>query len=90
MVDPKLTKSDTKYFADLKEDLKRVQDVADDVARRAQQEYVGHYNKHARKKVFSVNDQVLVLRPSSTIALRSQWIGPCVVEEVGVANAYWV
>ena len=36
VVDPKLTKSDTKYLADLKEDLKRVLNVADDVARRAQ------------------------------------------------------
>ena len=52
--------------------------------------YVGHYNKHARKKAFAVCDQVLVLRPPSTIALRSQWIGPCVVEKVGVANAYWI
>ena len=85
VVDPKLTKSDAKYLADLKADLKRVQDVADEVAKRAQQEYVGHYNKRARIKVFAVNDQVLVLRPSSTVALRSQWIGPCVVEEVGVA-----
>ena len=33
---------------------------------------------------------MLVLRPSSTVALRSQWIGPSVVKEVGVANAYWV
>ena len=90
VVDPKLNKSDTTYLADLKTDFKRVQDVADNVAKRAQQEYVGHCNKHAHKKVFAVNDRVLVLRPSSTIAVRSQWIGPCVVEEVGVANAYWV
>ena len=74
----------------MQRDLKRVQDVADDVARRAQQDYVGHYNKHARKKVFSVGDQVLLLRPSSNVALKSHWIGPCTVEEVGVANAYWV
>ena len=60
------------------------------MAKRAQQEYVGHYNKHARKKSFAVNGQLLVLRPSSTVALRAQWIGPCVIEEVGVANAYWV
>ena len=40
MVDPKLTKSDTKYLADLKADLKRVQEVADDVAKRVQREYV--------------------------------------------------
>ena len=69
VIDPKLTKSDAKYLA---ADLKRVQDVADDVAKRAQQEYVGHYNKCARKMVFAVNDQVLVLRPSSAVALRSQ------------------
>ena len=81
MIDAKLSKSDAKYLEDLKEDLKRAQDVADDVALRAQREYVGHYNKHAKKKVFNVGDQVLVLRPSSTIALKSHWIGPCTVEE---------
>ena len=90
VVDPKLNKSDAKYLAELKADLKRVQDVADDVAKRAQREYVGHYNKRARIKVFEVNDKVLVLRPSSTIALKAQWIGPCIVEEKGVANSYWV
>ena len=72
VVDPKLTKSDAKYLADLKADLKRVQDVADEVAKRAQQEYVGHYNKRARIKVFAVNDQVLVLRPYMHVARVNQ------------------
>jgi hypothetical protein len=89
-VDPKLNKSDTKYLNNLRADLKRVRDVADDVAQRAQRSYVGHYNKYARKKVFAVGDQVLVLRPSSTISLKSHWIGPCTVEELSVANAYWI
>ena len=89
-VDVKLTKSDERYLEDSKEDLKRVQEVADEVALRAQREYVGHYNKRAKIKEFKVGDQVLVLRPSSTIALKAHWIGPCTVEEAVVANAYWV
>ena len=53
VVDPKLTKSDAKYLADLKADFKRVQEVANDVAKRAQREYmyVGYCNNHTSKKV---------------------------------------
>jgi hypothetical protein len=89
-VDVKLTKSDERYLEDSKEDMKRVQEVADEVALRAQREYVGHYNKHAKIKEFKVGDQVLVLRPSSTIALKAHWIGPCTAAEAVVAIAYWV
>ena len=39
---------------DFKEDLKRVQEVTDEVAMRTQREYVGHYNKHAKIKEFKV------------------------------------
>ena len=52
-MDVKLTKSNERYLEDLKEELKRVQEVADEVALRARREYVGHYNKHAKIMEFN-------------------------------------
>ena len=83
-----LTKSDRAYLNELMEDLERVQSVADQVAHRSQQEYEGRHNKHAKQKVFKIGERVLVLRPSSTNALKSTWIGPCAIEEAVVGNVY--
>jgi len=37
-----------------------------------------------------VGEKVIVLRPSSTNALKSQWIRPCTIEEAVVGNAFMV
>ena len=51
-------------------------DVVKEVAERAQTCQKGYYDQHARKRVLSPGDKVLVLLPSSANKLKLEWVGP--------------
>jgi hypothetical protein len=55
-----------------------------------QKAYVDARNVGTRDKVFAVNDRVLVLLPTSSNRLKSQWTGPATVVKVFDDNSYTV
>src|SRR5438876_10094548 len=75
-----------KYLDKLQQDLTQALALADDNSQTAQDRYVANYNKVAKHKEFDIGDQVLVLLPSSTNKLVSEWIGPATV--VGIVSDY--
>ena len=77
-----------KYLDNLQEKLATALSMADDNCRNAQDRYVKHYNKTAKEKVFEVGDLVLVLLPTSTNKLVSEWIGPATVVAKVSAHSY--
>ena len=75
-----------KYLDKLQQDLANALALADDNCNTAQDRYVNYYNKTAKHKEFEIGEQVLVLLPSSTNKLVSEWIGPATV--VGIVSNY--
>src|SRR3989442_5028589 len=75
-----------KYLDKLQQHLTQALALADDNSKTAQDRYVTNYNKVAKHKEFDIGDQVLVLLPSSTNRLISEWIGPATV--VGIVSDY--
>ena len=75
-----------KYLDKLQQDLTQALALADDNSKTAQDRYVTNYNKVAKHKEFDIGDQVLVLLPSSTNKLISEWMGPATV--VGIISDY--
>src|SRR5207247_7711185 len=78
------------YMDRLQADLLNAVSIAGLNSKAAQEVYVKYYNKPARQKSFTLGDQVLVLLPSSTNKLVSEWIGPGTIVEVVSANSYKV
>ena len=67
------SKSEIQYMQELKQNLEKARDYADEHATIAQERYVEHYNKKAKDKSFDVGDRVIVLHPDSTNKLYSRW-----------------
>ncbi len=82
--------SNTDYFAILKEDLQVASDIAEKNCAKAQENYVGQYNKKSTVSTFNVGDLVLILIPDSSHKIISQWHGPAVVTAILSPNIYRV
>ena len=58
------------------ERLQEMSDVVKVAAESAQKRQKGYYDQHARKRVLSPGDKVLVLLPSLANKLKLEWVGP--------------
>ena len=76
------------YMDRLQKDLARALEIAGANSKAAQEVYVKYYNKTAKHKEFEPGDQVLVLLPTSTNKLLSEWMGPGTVVEVVSPYSY--
>lgn len=89
-LDQKLSKSAAEYLNLLKEDLELVQKAAQDNTLVAQDSYVSYYNQYAASKTFSIGDEVLVLQPTSSNKLLTQWEGVGTIVAIISPNSYRV
>src|SRR5688572_10771461 len=70
-----------KYLKEIKENMEEALLFAESYAREKQLQYTNQYNKRAKHKEFEPGEKVIVLYPTSTNKLISQWHGPCTIIE---------
>jgi hypothetical protein len=87
---PDINPKAEEYLEKVKENLKVSAQIAKENAEMAQTIYTDNYNTCTKDKSFSVGDEVLVLHPSSTNSLKSQWQGPAMITAVIPPNSYRV
>jgi len=88
---PGLTKGPLEYLKELHENLRIAQQYAGSHAHRAQQRYAERYNLRSRDKHFVVGDEVLILKPDSTVSrVFSKWKGPAKIVTVKSPYSYIV
>ena len=76
---PSINKTAVEYLDILRSKLDVGVKCAGKNASKAEANYTGQFNKHSKDKSFDVGDLVLVLLPSSTNKLMSQWQGPATI-----------
>ena len=64
------------HMIEMRERLQEMSDVVKVAAESAQKRQKGYYDHHARKRVLSPGDKVLVLLPSLANKLKLEWVGP--------------
>ena len=64
------------HMIEMHEQLQEMSDVVKVAAESAQKRQKGYYDHHARKRVLSPGDKVLVLLPSLANKLKLEWVGP--------------
>jgi hypothetical protein len=87
---PKLSKNDAEFFKNLQESIALAMESAMKTRMKSEDRYIDIYNKHAKAKSFQVNDQVMILQPSSSSKVKVTWIGPCSISRVMSDNSYLV
>jgi hypothetical protein len=86
-----LGREPTEYLKELHENLKTAQHYAESHTQREQQRYTDRYNRRAVDKHFSVNDEVLILKPDdSQSRVFSKWRGPAKIVAVKSPYSYIV
>lgn len=88
---PELGKGPLEYLKELHENLKIAQHYAESHTQRAQQSYAERYNRRSRDKHFALGDEVLILKPDSTVSrVFSKWKGPAKIVAVKSPYSYIV
>ena len=64
------------HMMEMRERLQEMSDVVKEAVEKAQSRQKGYYDQHAKKRVLSPGDKVLVLLPSSVNKLKLEWAGP--------------
>ena len=84
-------KSVVDYLMDLRANIERGLDFAQEHAERAQQAYAEYFNRKSRDKYFEEGDEVLILTPDTTKTKTfARWQGPARVTEVLSPHGYIV
>ena len=78
----KLTESVVSYVLTIQEKLAKMSELANENLARAQSTQKKWYDRNARERKLQVEDNVLVLLPSSTNKLLAKWQGPYPVKKV--------
>jgi hypothetical protein len=85
---PFVNKTALEYFDKLQEHLAVGLDVATTHAAKNEKTYFDYYNLHAKSKQFEVIDLCLILMPTSTNKLLSEWQGPGIITAMVPPNSY--
>jgi hypothetical protein len=83
-----VNKTALEYFEKLQEHLAVGLDVATTHAAKAEKAYLDYYNLHAKCKQFEVGNLCLILMPTSTNKLLSEWQGPGTITAIVPPNSY--
>jgi hypothetical protein len=86
--EPPASRQVQEYLDILRNDLEVASQIAIDNCKSTQKAYVDKYNVGTHEKNFQVGDEVLVLLPTSTNALKTEWQGPALVTAVISDHSY--